>query len=141
MKPVVPWDVPGHFDKQLLSVPDWVSQEDAHSIVIFTEIAEERIKYLIGNGKLSPHYVSPTDDAEDAKKAIQEILCQDPRAAKKRGKLDDKDPYKIIFGSTQLEFIVPNKGEVQVVGASAIDLKNALHSDGVPLVMDNLNST
>ena len=84
MKPVVPWDVPGHFDKQLLAVPDWVSQEDAHSIVTFTQEAEECIQYLIGRNNLAPHYVS-SDDADDAKKAIQEILCQDPRAAKKRG--------------------------------------------------------
>eukprot|EP00553_Chaetoceros_curvisetus_P014940 CAMPEP_0204646664 /NCGR_PEP_ID=MMETSP0718-20130828/4854_1 /ASSEMBLY_ACC=CAM_ASM_000674 /TAXON_ID=230516 /ORGANISM="Chaetoceros curvisetus" /LENGTH=362 /DNA_ID=CAMNT_0051668967 /DNA_START=45 /DNA_END=1133 /DNA_ORIENTATION=+ len=132
IKPVVPWDIPGHFDGEKLEVPSWVSQDDALSMVNFAKEAESNLETLIKYKKLAPLY-SP-NDFDDAKEAIKEILAQDPRAAKKRGKKDgSSDPYKVSFGSTQLEFIVEEKGKVEVVGIAEMELNDATFVDGIPL--------
>ena len=48
---MVPWDVPGKFDDEGLSVPDWVSQDDALSAVSFTQDAESELEFLMKRKK------------------------------------------------------------------------------------------
>ena len=146
IKPVVPWDIPGHFDKEKLSVPTWVSQDDALSDVSFTSDAESDLEYLVKLRKLSPLYTIGESGA--AKLAIQEILAQDPRAAKKRGKIDNTtstdgaaaDPYSLTFGKVLIKFVVAEKGKVEVVGVSEMELDNATFVDGVPLAKEGTMS-
>ena len=87
---------------------------------------------------LEPLYVldEGEDSLNDAKEAIKEILAQDPRAAKRRGKFDDKlkiEPYKISFGSIQIEFLVSKEGHVEVMKISEAQLDGCVYVDGVPL--------
>jgi tRNA-Thr(GGU) m(6)t(6)A37 methyltransferase TsaA len=132
IKPVVPWDIPGNFDQDQLRVPAWVSQDDALSNVSFTQEVEDQLELLLQRNLLSPLYQHA--DKEDAKLAIVEVLAQDPRAAKKRGTFGERsDCYNIIFGKLQLQFIVLEKGDVQVVGLSEWNLEEATFVDGVPL--------
>ena len=67
IKPVVPWDIPGHFDDQKLSVPDWVSQDDALSTVSFTPEAESELERLVRYKKLAPLYTIESNSLDDAK--------------------------------------------------------------------------
>jgi tRNA-Thr(GGU) m(6)t(6)A37 methyltransferase TsaA len=132
IKPVVPWDIPGHFDDEPLSVPKWVSQDDALSNVSFTTDAESELEFLIKRKMLSPLYAF--DELDIAKLAMKEILAQDPRAAKKRGKIDNSsDPYSLSFGKIQIQFVVVDHGKVEVVKVSEMKLNNATFVDGVPL--------
>ena len=87
---------------------------------------------------LEPLYIldEGEDNLNDAKEAIKEVLAQDPRAAKRRGKADDKqkfDPYKVSFGSIQIEFLVTTEGCVEVVNISEAQLDGCMYVDGVPL--------
>lgn len=136
VKPVVPWDVPGYFDEHKLKVPPWVSQDDALSSVSFTKEAGANLTYLLKMKKLAPFYIA--EDFHDAKEAIKEILSQDPRAAKKRGKLSDMtEPYKVTFGSIVLKFIVEEQGKVDVIGMTELELDDStVFVDGVPLARE-----
>ena len=137
IKPCVPWDIPGHFDGQIIKVPDWVSQEDALSSVTFTPEADDQLQKLINCKTLDPLYEATHDGFAYAKKAISEVLSQDPRASKRRGKIDEKiEPYKISFGTIQLQFLVSEMGKVSVVGATKMQLDDCLYVDGVPLAID-----
>ena len=139
IKPVVPWDIPGHFDDEMLSVPSWVSQDDALSEVSFTSDAESELEFLMKRKKLSPLY--KFEELDIAKLAIQEILAQDPRAVKKRGKIDDAaDPYNLSFGKIQIQFVVVEKGKVEVVKMSEMELDDATFVDGVPLAKEGTMS-
>jgi len=139
VKPCVPWDIPGHYDAQPLVVPGWVSQEDSLSEVSFTEDAEISLKKLVREKILDPIYAENDGGLVDAKMAITEILSQDPRAAKRRGKVDNakiNDPYKISFGSVQVEFLVEDTGVVKVVKVSKTILEGCMYVDGIPLYKD-----
>mmetsp|Transcript_14319 Transcript_14319/g.21509 ORF Transcript_14319/g.21509 Transcript_14319/m.21509 type:complete len:356 (-) Transcript_14319:82-1149(-) len=139
IKPVVPWDIPGNFDDQQLSVPSWVSQDDALSKVSFSAEAEDQLEFLVERKKLAPLY--KIEDLEDAKLAVKEILSQDPRAAKTRGKVGlIADPYTVTFGKIQLNFVVVDKGNVEVVGIEELRLDDATFVDGIPLANDGLMS-
>ncbi len=137
IKPCVPWDIPGNFDGDNLLVPDWVSQEDSLSNVSFTAQAETNLKTLMKEKILEPFYILSDGGFEDAKQAIKEVLAQDPRAAKRRGKIDTEkalsDPYKVSFGSVQIEFLVEDKGIVKVVQVSEAMLDQCMYVDGIPL--------
>eukprot|EP01083_Nonionella_stella_P220152 787963_1 len=136
IKPVVPWDVPGYFDEHKLVVPSWVSQDDALSTVSFTKEAGDNLEYLLKRKKLAPLYTAK--DFDDAKEAIKEILSQDPRAAKKRGKLSTMtEPYKVTFGSIELKFIVEEQGKVDVIGMAELEIDDStVFVDGVPLARE-----
>lgn len=122
-----------------MSVPTWVSQDDALSIVSFTPEAESELERLVQRKKLAPWYTFK--DLDHAKEAIREILAQDPRAAKKRGKVGGlSDPYKVTFGKIQLEFVVVEENKVEVVGMSEMNLDDATFVDGVPLSQDGTMS-
>mmetsp|Transcript_18210 Transcript_18210/g.22303 ORF Transcript_18210/g.22303 Transcript_18210/m.22303 type:complete len:364 (-) Transcript_18210:183-1274(-) len=137
IKPVVPWDIPGHFDGNVISVPDWVSQEDAMSAISFSAEAEADLEKLVLAKWLSPLYTEDESGCNQAKEAIKEILAQDPRAVKRRGKVDNRsEPYKIYFGSVQLEFVAIEEGNVDVVKISPITLTDAMYVDGIPLSID-----
>lgn len=75
VKPVTPWDVPGHHDGAKLIVPSWVSQDDELESVEFTPLAREQLMKLVHEGKLAPIY-SKKDGLDDAIKTIQEVLAQ-----------------------------------------------------------------
>lgn len=141
IKPCVPWDIPGHFDGKGLSVPDWVSQEDALSEVSFTPEAELSLKKLIEDKVMEPLYTLKEDGINNVREAIKEVLSQDPRAAKRRGKVDNsRDPYKVSFGPIQLEFLVVGKGQLNVVKMSKIEFDDCIYVDGVPLAKDGTMS-
>jgi len=128
IKPVVPWDIPGFFVQDQLQVPTWVSQDDTLSNVSFTQEAEDQLEMLVRSNLLSPLYQAT--DKDDAKLAIMEVLAQDPRAAKKRGKFgENSETYNVTFGKLQLQFIVLEKGDVQVVGLSEWNLEQATFVD------------
>jgi len=139
IKPVVPWDIPGHHDTQPLHVPTWVSQEDALSSVSFTSEAAASLGRLLQYGKLAPLYKSEADGAIET---ICEILAQDPRCLKKRGTVDNNtvDPYQMVFCSIQLEFVVKaptstvtKPSEVTVINVIEFDFKGTTLVDGLPL--------
>ena len=131
IKPVVPWDVPGKFDGKELSVPAWVSNDDELKEVTFTDEAETQLEILLKRKKLFPLY--SLNDLSDAKKAVQEVLAQDPRGQNNRGKLGNKDPYKITFCKVQISFVVGEDGVANVVDVSKLDLDDATFVDGIPL--------
>jgi len=62
--------------------------------------------------------------------AISEVLSQDPRASKKRGTMQT-DPYRIMFCSAQVEFVVTD--DVSVVNVSYVDLSRSATAEGIPL--------
>ena len=137
IKPCVPWDIPGHFDGESIKVPDWVSQEDALSSVTFTPEADDQLQKLINCKTLDPLYEATKDGFEYAKKAIVEVLSQDPRASKRRGKIDENvEPYKISFGTIQIQFLVSEMGKVSVINVTKMQLDDCVYVDGVPLAVD-----
>ncbi len=141
VKPCVPWDIPGYFDSQSIEVPSWVSQDDALSLVTFTPEANKNIEKLINDKILEPLYVAKENGFQYAKEAIKEVLSQDPRASKRRGKVDDNiEPYKISFGAMQIHFFVSEKGKVEVINASMMQLDECEFVDGVPLATDGTMS-
>ena len=72
IKPLTPWDVPGHHDGAKLEVPSWVSQDDELKSVEFTPKARDEMRRVFKEGKLAPIY----NRLEDAMKTIQEVLAQ-----------------------------------------------------------------
>lgn len=139
IKPVVPWDIPGNFDNKKLVVPSWVSQDDALSKVSFTKDAEKQLEFLVNRKTLAPLY--KIEDLEEAKLAVKEILSQDPRAAKSRGKVGiASDLYTVTFGKIILNFVVVEIGSVQVVGLEELKLDDATFVDGIPLSNDGTMS-
>jgi len=139
VKPVIPWDIPGHVDGLSLSVPNWVSQNDTLSNVAFTKEAEMSLESCIQNKKLAPLYTVTNDGFHFAKEAIREVLAQDPRAAKTRGKFgkdnDENDPYKVVFCSVQLEFFVLGEKKIEVVRIKPLDFDGVTRVDGIPLFL------
>ena len=121
-----------------MKVPTWVSQDDALSSVSFTTESKESLDVLLQQGKLSPLYKTTTDGAMET---ICEVLAQDPRCLKKRGTTDVVDPYKMVFCSIEVEFIVTalknststKATEVSVIKISQLNLNDATYIDGIPL--------
>ena len=115
-----------------------MSQDDALSSVSFTTEAKESLDALLQQGKLSPLYKTITDGAMET---ICEVLAQDPRCLKKRGTTDVVDPYKMVFCSIEVEFIVTalknststKATEVSVIKISQLNLNDATYIDGIPL--------
>ena len=136
IKPVTPWDEPGHFDGEKLIVPAWVTQDDELKSVEFTSAAREQMVKLVKDGKLAPVY-SKKDGPNDAIKTIQEILAQDPRASNtntnKRGSESANKMYSILFASIEVQFRVSNDGVI-VEGVLDADLSNAEIVDGIPVL-------
>ena len=107
---MVPWDIPGHFpNTPQLTVPTWVSQDDALPHVTFTQPAERALAQSVRYNQLAPLYAPDVidrnntnkndkngiDDTDDncaafrcAKEAIREVLAQDPRAVTRRGTVE-----------------------------------------------------
>lgn len=138
----MPWDLPGHHDDLPLSVPEWVSQDDALQTVNFTQQARVSLERHICNGRLSPLYTFKNDGLEASIQAITEILAQDPRAtntnnANKRGSKEGEasKTYMLVFCSVQIHFRVSNTGVI-VEDITEIDLRNVLHVDGIPILID-----
>ena len=136
VKPVVPWDEPGHHDGGKLVVPSWVSQDDELKSVEFSTAARDQMTQLVKDGKLAPVY-SKKDGLDDAIKTIQEILAQDPRASNtnsnKRGSESATKVYSILFASVEVQFRV---GIDQLVVENVIDadLEMAEIVDGIPVL-------
>ena len=115
-----------------------MSQDDALSSVSFTTESKESLDVLLQQGKLSPLYKTTTDGAMET---ICEVLAQDPRCLKKRGTTDVVDPYKMVFCSIEVEFIVTalknststKATEVSVIKISQLNLNDATYIDGIPL--------
>ena len=143
IKPVVPWDVPGHHDETPLSVPSWVSQDDELKVVKLTQLARESLVRHIQNGKLAPLYTSKNDGLEGSIMSINQVLSQDPRATNtnrpnKRGTQKVaamNDLYEIVFCSIIVHFSVSTDG-VLVEDITELDLTNVPHVDGIPILQD-----
>jgi tRNA-Thr(GGU) m(6)t(6)A37 methyltransferase TsaA len=137
IKPFVPSDTPGyHNPGDTLIVPSWVTQDDTIRNVVFTLEAKEKLEELVHQGYLAPLYTVENCGISDGLMAISEVLSQDPRPSKKRGTTTStaEDPYKIIFCSIQIEFIVYDDS-ISVINVSHVDLKSAETAQGLPLVM------
>ena len=136
VKPVVPWDEPGHFDDEKLSVPSWVSQDDELKSVDFSLEAREQMEDLVKAGKLAPIYKK--DGLDDAIATIKEILAQDPRACNtstnKRGSESANKVYSILFASVEVQFCVGGNSDVKVVNVIDADLSSASIVDGIPVL-------
>ncbi|KAK1735329.1 tRNA (adenine(37)-N6)-methyltransferase [Skeletonema marinoi] len=136
VKPVVPWDEPGHFDGEKLKVPTWVSQDDELKSVAFSPSAREQMVKLVKDGKLAPVYSKKTG-LDDAIKTIQEVLAQDPRASNtntnKRGSESANKVYSILFASIEVQFRVDGDGVV-VSEVMDADLSKAEIVDGIPVL-------
>ena len=151
IKPVVPWDIPGQYDKVPLVVPKYVSQEeDVIDNVEFTIEALQSLERCVWNGKLSPLYTTENSGLEEAKKTIGQILAQDPRASNsngpnKRGSTSataaaatataiaraSSTCYKMLFCSVEIEF--------QVRSNNNNDTKNDGVGGGVVVTVENVN--
>lgn len=137
VKPCVPWDIPGYYENGPgLQVPPWVSQDDAIPQVVFTEEADQSLQKAVEHNQLQPLYTRKNNGYEAAKKTLLEILAQDPRATHKRQTVM-KTAYKIVFGATQIEFIVPTAGMVQVTSVDPVEFGSSTYVDGVPLASEN----
>jgi len=146
IKPCVPWDIPGHFDKSTLRVPHWVDQNDTLREVTFAPAALRSLRENYAKGHLSPLYEpAGGTNGEDfergldsAVRTVKEILAQDPRASARRGS-SQKDPYRCLFCGVQLEFVVDAEvGVVEVVGVGAFDLGSLGSVDGVPIATEGI---
>lgn len=149
IKPCVPWDLPGHHDKVPLTVPTWVSQDDALQTVEFTTLARESLERHVRNGKLSPLYTCKNNGIAEAMETIREILAQDPRSSNtngpnKRGststssgsmKEKQMDTYKFVLCSVEVEFRVCSNG-VTVENVSDLDLNGVQYVDGIPVLLN-----
>lgn len=143
VKPCVPWDIPGNHDNIPLSVPDWVSQDDALRTVDFTTKASDSLQRCIRRGKLAPLYTLKNDGMEGAMETIKEVLSQDPRASNtnsvnKRGSIDTamkKETYKFVFCDVEIEFRVSDTG-VKVENVSDLDLEGVQYVDGIPVLLN-----
>ncbi len=135
IKPVVPWDEPGHFDGEKLKVPMWVSQDDELKSVEFSSAAREQMVELVREGKLAPVYKK--DGLDDVIKTIQEVLAQDPRATNtntnKRGSKSSDKLYSVLFASIEIQFRANNDGVV-VENVVDADLSKAEIVDGIPVL-------
>ena len=137
IKPVVPWDEPGHFDGEKLKVPAWVTQDDELKSVQFSSAAREQMVKLVKDGKLAPVY-NKKDGINDVVKTIQEILAQDPRASNtntnKRGSECENKVYSILFASIEVQFRVGGNDGVVVENVMDADLSQAEIVDGIPVL-------
>jgi len=138
IKPYVPWDFPGKFDASVLRVPNWVRQDDSVSNVVFTTKAESDMRRMISQNLLAPLYTSKNDGYEGALQTLKQVLAQDPRASRERGKtmLADSPAYKIIFCEIQVNFRV-NKEEVNVFQVEQAHFRDEDFVDGIPLLNSN----
>ena len=150
----MPWDSPGYHDKIPLTVPTWVSQDDALQTVEFTSLACKSLETHVLNGKLAPLYTYHNNGVRDAMETIREVLAQDPRASNtngpnKRGTTSSyevsstastmankKDTYKFVFCSVEVEFSVC-KGGVTVKNVSDLNLKGVQYVDGIPVLLNS----
>ena len=121
IKPVVPFDVPVN-----LTVPEWVTQEDAQKSVIFDSQADVELEEMVKRNNLFPLYGSGDleESLRSAKRAICEVLAQDPRQSRLRGKEQDK-PYNIRFCGVGIDFIV-TEGTSRVVRVVKADPSDSL---------------
>ena len=137
VKPCVPWDIPGFHDANSLSVPRWVSQDDALKKVVVTPVARSALENLVRGKTLAPLYTLKNDGVDGAEQTLKEILAQDPRAANTRGSKrgSHDDPYRIVFCSAVVEFVVDQNGVTVVdVKPGENDIAGAVHVDGIPLL-------
>lgn len=138
LKPCVPWDVPGYgldTEENVLVVPEWVCQQDALSQVNFTTQASTALQEIMKRGISAVYEKS---EYGLVKRAIEEILAQDPRSGHTRGTASTQDkPYNIMFGSVRVEFVVKSTGLVQVVGIQQVEFPEEAYVDGIPLVLES----
>ena len=137
IKPCVPWDVPGRFDGASLEVPEWVIQDDALREVLFTATAEDDLQRMIAKHQLAPFYTQINDGFQGAKKSLEQVLAQDPRASYKRGTSTQKEEstYKIIFVATEVEFLV-KENLVEIVRLQERCFSESSYVDGIPLASE-----
>ena len=157
VKPCVPWDVPNFYQNKTISsallggdngtistfrVPDWVQQSDVFSQVSFTPTALEGLRTVVGQGRLDPFYTLHNNGEKMARKALEEILSQDPRSSHRglktnaRGTTatDAAEHYNLTFGHCQVVFVVRTTTEVEVVDVVPFETDSLDHADGIPLV-------
>jgi len=140
VKPFVPWDIPGYPENHHTGdwrAPEWVQQQgDTMSSVEFSESATRDLDALVERGLLVPLYTAKNDGSQAARRTLEEILAQDPRATHKRGTLtaDDEPTYNIIFGKIQVEFRVYQGGIVRVLNVRPAHFEDSAIVDGIPLV-------
>jgi hypothetical protein len=172
IKPFVPWDVPvapinddacSHTDA--FKVPDWVSQTDSLSRVVFKETATDALRTLVSQERLAPLYTNENDGFLAAKATLEQILAQDPRSSHKGLKTNARGTtsslsgsssngingnsnnssspfYSLVFCEMQVDFVVNyDTSMVQVVKCVVIDFDDAAYVDGIPLISKQNNNT
>lgn len=139
----MPWDIPGHHDNLPLTVPTWVSQDDALQKVEFRPLARDSLESHIRRGKLAPLYTTQNDGLCSSINSICEVLAQDPRASNtncsnKRGSKEttiNSDVYRFVFCSVEVLFRV-SATAVVVEDITELDLYSVPHVDGIPVLLD-----
>jgi tRNA-Thr(GGU) m(6)t(6)A37 methyltransferase TsaA len=118
VKPFVPWDQIGcsvpnsnngiRNDLSLrmtqLKVPSWVSADDDElARVTWTESAKRDL--FQARQHVEPFYDNVS--IEEACRAIEEIIAQDPRAMRDgRGKANNNEAFEFTFGQLRIQFVV-----------------------------------
>ena len=148
IKPYVHWDtITSQSIPTPLKVPTWVeSKDDVLPSVTWSAEAETSLQELVQNkNQLSPWYPNAQSNSiSDIQQTLCEILAQDPRSSHKgitknqRGTLsnnskintqvingdnniDKEVSYRILFGSTEVEFVVRESG-AHVINISPVVL-------------------
>ena len=135
VKPCVPWDVPGYKSGVLLAVPKWVENDDDVTNVVFSQNALQGLNSMVQGDRMAPLYTDQNGGFEAARRTLEEILKQDPRASHKRGTLTENTErsYSLLFGQTQVQFRVDEAG-LLVLEVFAVDFADSSFVDGIPLV-------
>ena len=140
VKPCVPWDIPGYVKGgrwggelgSILRCPDWVWDKDAIKWlkggaaddkeglvevrrVEWNEEAVRSIKKLVEDGAFEPLYESRSPDSCDlVKAAITEILIQDPRHNRQKGRETGSEGYRVVFCSAAARFFIEKNNVCRV---------------------------
>ena len=127
VKPYVPWDCINYTTitgsdtdnadlcsrMKRLKVPSWVSADDALAQVTWMPSARDDM--CAARKHLNPLYDSTNEGVEEACKAIEEVVAQDPRAMRDGRGESSKDIFEFTFGSLRIQFLVTNE-EATITG-------------------------
>ncbi|KAL7579525.1 hypothetical protein ACA910_007900 [Epithemia clementina (nom. ined.)] len=163
IKPCVPWDVPNYYQSSnrvasalldydtdptnaAFRVPGWVTESDVFPKVSFSSVATDGLRDFVARGHLAPFYTTGNNGEEMAKRALEEILAQDPRSSHKGLKVNARgttsttdETYSLLFGRCQISFSVRSPSVIEVVDVTNFGTELVEYADGVPLVSSKEN--
>jgi hypothetical protein len=143
IKPFVPWDqincgshtsgVLGHDlmnNMKELRVPPWVSADDELTQVQWLPSA--RNKLYQARKHLKPWYDATDSGTNEAAKAIQEIVAQDPRAVRDgRGSSSNSDSsFEFTFGNLRIHVVVDSDKSEASIEDVTVDKGDLTASEG-----------